>query len=124
LLDRAKDFYTNVARFRLEVDHRAGDFRVVQLMPPGSACLITLVRNDLAAGSVNGLHLITSDIDAARAELVARSLKALEIFHFDAGEQVPGPDPQRASYGSFFSFGDPDGTGWLVQEVSGSPSSR
>jgi hypothetical protein len=67
--------------------------------------------------SVKGLHLITPDIDAARAELVARGLKASETFHFDAGKQVPGPDPRRASYGSFFSIHDPEGTGWLVQEV-------
>jgi catechol 2,3-dioxygenase-like lactoylglutathione lyase family enzyme len=117
-VDRAKAFYIDKAGFTLDVDHRAGeDFRVVQLTPPGSACSITLMRNVDAAGSVQGLHLVVSDIEAARALLVARGIDAGEIFHFEAGQQVPGPDPQRASYGSFFSFGDPDGTGWLVQEV-------
>jgi len=75
------------------------------------------MRNDQAAGSVKGLHLITQDVDGARAQLVGRGLTASEIFHFDAGKQLPGPDPQRASYGSFFSIHDPDGTRWLVQEV-------
>jgi catechol 2,3-dioxygenase-like lactoylglutathione lyase family enzyme len=118
-VDRAKAFYLEQAGFDLLVDHRAGDdFRVVQLTPPGSACSIAIMRNtDGAAGSLQGLHLIVSDIDAARAELIGRGTNASEIFHFDAGGQVPGPDPQRASYGSFLSFSDPDGNGWLVQEV-------
>ena len=116
-LDRAKDFYMERAGFDLHVDHRAADFRVVQLTPPGSACSIALMRNDQAAGSVNGLHLIASEIDAARAQFVNRGVEASEIFHFDGGKQAPGPDPQHASYNSFFSFSDPDGTGWLVQEV-------
>jgi len=115
-VDRAKAFYVEKAGFNLDVDHRAGDFRVVQLTPPGSACSITLMRNPESAGSVNGLHLVVSDIDAARAELVDRGLDTTEIFHFESGTQVPGPDPQRSDYGSFFSFSDPDGTGWLVQE--------
>ena len=118
-VDRAKAFYLERAGFDLLVDHRAGDdFRVVQLTPPGSACSIAIMRNtDGAAGSLQGLHLIVSDIDAARAELIGRGTNASEIFHFDAGVQMPGPDPQRASYGSFLSFRDPDGNGWLVQEV-------
>ena len=117
-VDRAKAFYVDRAGFVLDVDHSAGeDFRVVQLTPPGSACSISLMRNADAAGSLQGLHLVVSDIDAARAELVARGAAVGEIFHFDAGGQQPGPDPQRAPYGSFLSFSDPDGTGWLVQEV-------
>jgi predicted enzyme related to lactoylglutathione lyase len=116
-VDRAKAFYVEKAGFNLDVDHRAGDFRVVQVTPPGSACSITLMRNPESAGSVHGLHLVVSDIDAARAELVERGLDATEIFHFESGAQVPGPDPERSDYGSFFSFSDPDGTGWLVQEV-------
>ena len=117
-IDRAKDFYTERAGFRLDVDHRAGeDFRVVQLTPPGSACSITLMRNLEAEGSVEGLHLIVADIDDARAELTGRGVGASEIFHFGAGGQTPGHDPQRASYNSFLSFCDPDGNGWLVQEV-------
>lgn len=116
-VDRAKTFYMEKLGFHLDVDHRAGDFRVVQLTPPGSACSITLMANTDAAGSVQGLHLVVSDIDIARAELVDRGTDVSEIFHFDAGKQVPGPDPQRSNYGSFFTFSDPDGNGWLVQEV-------
>lgn len=117
-VDRAKAFYIDKAGFRLDVDHRAGeDFRVVQLTPPGSACAIALMRNVGAAGSVQGLHLFVSDIDAARAELVARGMPVGEIFHMEAGGQAPGPDPQRRDYGSFLPFNDPDGNGWLVQEV-------
>jgi predicted enzyme related to lactoylglutathione lyase len=69
-VDRAKAFYIEQAGFNLDVDHRAGDFRVVQLTPPGSACSIALMKNSEAAGSVHGLHLVVADIDAARAELV------------------------------------------------------
>ncbi len=117
-VDRAKDFYIERAGFRLDVDHRAGeDFRVVQLTPPGSSCSITLMRNADAAGSVQGLHLVVTDIDAARAELTGRGVDATEIYHFGAAGQTPGPDPQRARYNSFLSFSDPDGNGWLVQEV-------
>ena len=117
-VDRAKAFYIEQAGFHLDVDHRAGeDFRIVQLTPPGSACSITLMKNGDAAGSVHGLHLVVTDIEAARAELTERGTDVSEIFHFEAGSQLPGPDPQRADHGSFFSFSDPDGTGWLVQEV-------
>lgn len=117
-VDRAKAFYTENAGFNLDVDHRAGeDFRVVQLTPPGSACSITLMRNTGAAGSVPGLHLIVSDIDAALGELAGRGTDVSQIFHFEDGGQVAGPDPQRSDYGSFFSFSDPDGNSWLVQEV-------
>ena len=117
-VDRAKTFYMERAGFELHVDHRAGDFRVVQLTPPGSACSIAIMSNtDGTAGSVQGLHLVVSDIDAARAELVERGVDASELFHFDSAGQVPGPDPDRKSYGTFLSFNDPDGNGWLVQEV-------
>ncbi|HVA86263.1 MAG TPA: VOC family protein [Candidatus Saccharimonadales bacterium] len=119
-VDRAKAFYLEQAGFDLLVDHQAGDFRVVQMTPHGSACSIAIMRNtDGAAGSVQGLHLVVTDIDAARAELVERGVDASELFHFDAGGQVPGPDPDRRSYGTFLSFHDPDGNGWLVQEVKG-----
>jgi catechol 2,3-dioxygenase-like lactoylglutathione lyase family enzyme len=124
-VDRAKDFYLERAGFRLDVDHRAGeDFRIVQFTPPGSACSVTLMRNPDAAGSVQGLHLIVTDIDAARAELTGRGLDASEVFHFGAEGQTPGPDPQRASYNSFLSFTDPDGNGWLVQEVKAGEAAR
>jgi catechol 2,3-dioxygenase-like lactoylglutathione lyase family enzyme len=117
-VDRAKTFYIEQAGFNLDVDHRAGDdFRVVQLTPPGSACSIALMRNTEAAGSLQGLHLVVPDIDAARAELVERGTDVSEIYHFEEGRQVPGPDPQRSDHGSFLSFSDPDGNGWLVQEV-------
>ena len=119
-VDRAKTFYIEKAGFNLDVDHRAGDnFRVVQLTPPGSACSITIGTGitDAAPGSVRGLHLIVSDIDAAHSELVGRGADAGEIFHFESGGQVTGPDPQRSDYGSFISFRDPDGNSWLVQEV-------
>ena len=121
-VDRAKTFYMEQAGFTLDVDHQAGDFRVVQVTPPGSACSIVTMRNPEAAGSVQGLHLIVADIDAARAELVGRGVDVSEPFHFGEGGQVPGHDPQRADYGSFLSFSDPDGNGWLVQEVGRTPS--
>ncbi len=118
-VDKVKAFYIDNAGFRLDVDHRAGeDFRVVQLTPPGSACSITLMRNESAAGSIQGLHLIVSDIEAARAELAGRGVDVSEVFHFAESGQAPGPDPQRSSYNSFISFSDPEGNGWLVQEVT------
>ena len=117
-VDRAKAFYLDKAGFRLDVDHRAGeDFRVVQLTPPGSACSVALMRDPAAAGSVQGLHLMVTDITAAHAELSARGLDAGDVFHFEEGHQRPGPDPERQSYNSFLSFSDPDGNGWMVQEV-------
>jgi predicted enzyme related to lactoylglutathione lyase len=117
-VDRAKAFYIEQAGFNLDVDHQAGeDFRVVQLTPPGSACSIVLMRKAEAAGSVQGLQLVVADIDAARAELVERGTDVSDLFHFEAGGQMPGHDPQRSNYNSFFSFSDPDGNGWLVQEV-------
>jgi predicted enzyme related to lactoylglutathione lyase len=117
-VDRAKAFYIHNAGFNLDVDHRAGeDFRVVQLTPPGSACSIAVMRNADAPGSLQGLQLVVTDIDAARAQLAARGVAVSDVFHFDAGGQVPGPDPERRNYGSFLAFSDPDGNGWLVQEV-------
>ena len=122
-VDKLKAFYIDNAGFRLDVDHQAGDFRVVQLTPPGSACSITLMPNEKAPGSVQGLHLIVSDIEAARAELAGRGVDIGEVFHFEAGGQKPGPDPERGDYNSFLSFSDPEGNGWLVQEV-GRPEPR
>jgi catechol 2,3-dioxygenase-like lactoylglutathione lyase family enzyme len=116
-VDRAKTFYTQKAGFNLDVDHRAGDFRVVQMTPPGSACSISIMRNADRAGSIQGLHLVVSDIDTARAELVEGGIDVSDLFHFESGGQVPGPDPQHRDYGSFLAFSDPDGNGWLVQEV-------
>jgi len=117
-VDGAKAFYMDQTGFGLDVDHRAGeDFRVVQLTPPGSACSIALMRNPERAGAVQGLHLVVPDAEEARAELVAHGAGVSEPFHFDADGQQPGPDPERRSYGTFLSFSDPDGNGWLVQEV-------
>jgi catechol 2,3-dioxygenase-like lactoylglutathione lyase family enzyme len=118
--DRAEEFYVQQAGFGVDVDTQPGeDFRVIQLTPPGSACSITLMRNPQAAGSVQGLHLVVTDIEAARAEMAGRGAPVSEVFHFEAGKQQPGPDPERRSYNSFLSFSDPDGNGWLVQEVRG-----
>jgi catechol 2,3-dioxygenase-like lactoylglutathione lyase family enzyme len=117
-IDRAKAFYVDQAGFGLDVDYSAGeDFRVVQLTPSGSACSISLMKSPDRAGELRGLHLIVTDIGAARAELVGRGVEASEVFHYAEGGQQPGPDPSGRDYGSFMSFADPDGNGWLVQEV-------
>lgn len=119
-VDRAKTFYTDKAGFHLDVDHPAGDdFRVVQLTPPGSACSISVGKGitDAAPGSTRGLHLVVSDILAARAELVDRGVDVSEVRHLESGTWVPGPDPQRQDYGSFADFSDPDGNSWVLQEV-------
>lgn len=113
-IDRAKRFYADQLGFHVDVDHAAGDFRIVQLTPPGSACSITLMRND-AAGSLQGLHLVVSDVDAARAELLGRG--ASEPFHFGVTGQTPGPNYTRGDHATFLSVSDRDGNGWLIQEV-------
>jgi predicted enzyme related to lactoylglutathione lyase len=118
-VDRAKAFYEQ-AGFTLDVDHRAGDaFRVVQLTPPGSACSITIGvgLTEAAPGSYQALHLVVPDIEAARAELVGRGVDVSEPFHFGESGQTPGLHPERVDYGTFASFSDPDGNGWLLQEV-------
>jgi catechol 2,3-dioxygenase-like lactoylglutathione lyase family enzyme len=118
-VDRAKAFY-EAAGFRLDVDHRPNDeFRVVQLTPPGSACSIAMGRGITPAvpGSTHGLHLVVSDIVAACAELAGRGIEVGEIHHFESGQRVAGPDPERHDYGSFSSFSDPDGNSWVLQEV-------
>lgn len=118
-IDRAKTFYMERAGFGLDVDHQAGeDFRVVQLSPPGSACAIALMKN-AAAGSLQGLHLIVRDIYTASAELKQRGVDASDVFHFEGATQAPGLDPERRDYNSFITFSDPDGNGWMVQEVRG-----
>jgi len=117
-IDRAKSFYAENAGFRVDVDHGAGeDFRIVQLTPPGSACSITLMRNPEAAGSVHGLHLVVSDIDAAHADLTGRGVAVSDPFHFGPEGQTPGHHPRRERYGTFMSFSDPDGNTFLVQEA-------
>ena len=117
-IDRAKAFYADQVGFGVDVDHSAGDFRVVQLSPPGSACSIALLRNtDMAPGTLHGLHLIVPDIEAAHAQLVEHGVDASEPFHFGESGQQPGIAPKRGNYETFFTFHDPDGNTWLVQHV-------
>ena len=116
-VDRAKEFYADRAGFGLDVDHRDGAFRVVQLSPPGSACAIALMPNPERAGTLNGLHLVVSDAEAAREELLGRGVAMRGPFHFASGGETEGPDPERRDYNTFLHFADPDGNGWLVQEV-------
>ena len=120
-VDRAKEFYES-AGFRLDVDHRAGDaFRVVQLTPPQSECSIAfgigVGMTQSTPGSVQGLHLVVTDIEQARGDLVDRGVNVSEPFHFGAEGQTSGVHPERENYGSFATFNDPDGNGWLLQEV-------
>jgi catechol 2,3-dioxygenase-like lactoylglutathione lyase family enzyme len=127
-VDRAKGFYEALG-WRLDADFVGdGDFRVVQLTPPGSACSIILGSGvtPAAPGSADGLQLVVTDIEAARAELMDRGVEVSGVFH-DAGgvfhhagsvAQVPGPAPDHQSYGSFASFSDPDGNGWFLQEIT------
>ena len=118
-VDRAKAFY-EAAGFHVDVDHQPNaDFRVVQLTPPGSSCSITIGKGvtPAAPGSTQGLHLVVTDIEAAHDELVGRGVAVSDIFHFGPQGQAAGPDPERRDYGSFASFSDPDGNGWLLQEV-------
>ena len=117
-VDRAKSFYVDAVGFGLDVDFSVGDdFRVVQLTPQGSACSVALMRNADAAGSLQGLHLVVTDMDAALADLRARGVDVREPYHFEEGGQTSGADPARRDYGTFASFNDPDGNGWLLQEV-------
>ena len=130
-VDRSKEFYTRLG-WRLDAEFVTGDFRIMQFTPPGSPCSIIFGRNvtDAAPGSAQGLYLIVSDIDAARAELVDRGVAVSEVFHSDGvntgtdepylfgRRRVSGPDPERGTYKSYASFRDPDGNGWLFQEVT------
>jgi predicted enzyme related to lactoylglutathione lyase len=117
-MDDAKAFYSEGVGFGVDVDHRAGeDFRVIQLTPPGSACSITLMRNAERAGSVQGLHLVVEDIEVAQADLASKGVEISQPYHFGPRGQTSGPDPERRRYGSFASFSDPDGNGWLLQEA-------
>jgi catechol 2,3-dioxygenase-like lactoylglutathione lyase family enzyme len=127
-VDRAKEFYLGLG-WRLDADFVVDDdFRVVQLTPPGSPCSIIFGAGvtDAAPGSAGGLYLVVDDIKAARAELVGNGAQVTEIFHDADGvfhhagttARVPGPDPERRSYCSFASFSDPDGNGWMLQEVT------
>ena len=121
-VDRAKDFYSRKMGFTVDVDHQPNEqFRVVQLTPPGSACSITIgvgVTTQVAPGTYQGLHLVVSDIETARDELTSRGVELSDPFHFGAEGQTPGLHPERADYGTYLSFSDPDGNGWLIQEVA------
>jgi len=118
-VDRAKEFYTKMG-WRLDADDAMGnDFRIVQFTPPGSGCSVTFGKGVTVAkpGSLRGA-LIVSDIEAAHKELVARGIKASEVFHGSPFSRISGPDPERQSYSSYVSFEDPDGNMWIVQEVT------
>ncbi len=132
-VDRAKEFYGRLG-WRLDADFPSGDdFRVIQFTPPGSGCSIIFGKNVTAAapGSAQGLYLIVSDIEATREELLGRGVEISEVFHGAGGayagtdepylfgrQRVSGRDPEHGSYRSFASFRDPDGNGWLFQEVT------
>jgi catechol 2,3-dioxygenase-like lactoylglutathione lyase family enzyme len=126
--DRAKGFYESLG-WRLDANVSGdGGYRVVQLTPPGSACSIIFGNGitSAAPGSAEGLQLVVTDIEAARAELVDRGVEVSEVFHdttgvfHHAGEEAraSGPAPEHQSYGSFVSFRDPDGNSWFLQEVT------
>jgi catechol 2,3-dioxygenase-like lactoylglutathione lyase family enzyme len=120
-VERAKRFYGDLG-WRLDADFVKGDaLRIVQFTPPGSACSIHFGKGvtSAAPGSAQGLYLVVSDIEAVRAGLVDRGVDVSEVFHRALGEgPQSGPDPERRSYASFASFSDPDGNGWLLQEVT------
>jgi catechol 2,3-dioxygenase-like lactoylglutathione lyase family enzyme len=119
-VDRAKRFYQSLG-WRLDADFDFGDdVRAVQLTPPRSPCSIAFGQGLTTArpGSAQRLELVVSDIDAARDDLASRGVAVSEVFHRDGGQLLPGPDPERRSYLSYASFDDPDGNGWLLQEVT------
>ena len=119
-VDRAKAFYVERLGFSLDVDHQPNEeFRVVQMTPPGSACSITIGIGitDAEPGSYRGTHLVVTDIEAARAELVGRGVDVSEIRHMTPEGWQPGVDPGHARYNSFADFADPDGNTWVLQEV-------
>jgi catechol 2,3-dioxygenase-like lactoylglutathione lyase family enzyme len=133
-VDRAKSFYGGLG-WRLDADDASDDgyFRVIQFTPPGSGCLVIFGKNVTAAapGAAQGLYLIVSDTGAARDELIGRGLEISDVFHDADGvyagtdepylfwrRRVGGPDPEHRSYRSFASFHDPDGNGWLFQEIT------
>ena len=127
-VDRAKQFYSDLG-WRLDIDYASGDdYRVIQFTPPGSGCSIIFGKNvtTAAPGSAKDVHLIVSDVQAVRHELLSRGIAISELFH-DAGgvfhhagskDLLSGPNPQRKSYASYASFSDPDGNGWVFQEIT------
>jgi len=126
-VDRAKEFYAGLG-WRLDADIAPSDsFRIVQFTPPGSVCSIQFGMNmtSAAPGSAQSLYLVVADIEAARDELLTRGVDVSEVFHegapgarfHDAG-RAAGPAPDHGTYGSFSTFSDPDGNGWLLQEIT------
>ena len=124
-VDRAKRFYLNMG-WRLDADFASGDWRILQVTPPGSACSFFFGKGltKAAPGSAPGLMMIVDDIEATRAELAGYGVEVSEAFHFESGLNFigtqgrgPGPDPQGRSYFTFASFKDPDGNGWLLKEI-------
>jgi catechol 2,3-dioxygenase-like lactoylglutathione lyase family enzyme len=126
-VDAAKAFYEALG-FRLDADYAvADDYRIVQLTPAGSETSIIIGTGLTTAvpGSMEGLHLVVYDIEKAHEDIVSRGIDISDVFHDVTGifhhagtaGRVPGPDPKRSDYESFASFGDPDGNGWLLQEV-------
>jgi catechol 2,3-dioxygenase-like lactoylglutathione lyase family enzyme len=126
-VDRAKEFYGRLG-WTLDDDIAAGEnFRLVEFTPPGSGCSIQFGTNvtSAAPGSVQSLYLAVADIEAARDELRGRGVEVSEVFHegmggarFHDDGRVAGPSPDRSTYGSFATFSDPDGNGWLLQEIT------
>jgi len=127
-VDRAKAFYEKL-RFRLDIDYAPNEsFRVIQFTPPGSEASIIFGKGITSAkpGWADSLVLAVDDVDAARDDLIARGVNVSEVFHYAGGPfnnavtnpRVDGPDPQGRSYYSFASFKDPDGNGWLLQEIT------
>lgn len=127
-VDRAKQFYSSLG-FRLDGDYTLSeDFRVIQFTPPGSQASIIFGKGvtNAAPGSTQDLILVVKDIEAAHAELVSRGANVTELYHdagglfYHAGTQyrLSGPDPERRTYASYASFSDPDGNGWVLQEVT------
>ena len=114
-VDRAKAFYGERCGFVVDLDTTVGDFRVVQLTPPGSACSISIGTGlvESAPGSLQGLQLVVADIDAARAQLIERGVEMGGVRHFENGEWLDG---HGGPWNSFASFNDPDGNGWTLQE--------
>jgi len=132
-VDRAKAFYAKLG-WRLDADFDSGkDFRVIQFTPPGSGCSVIFGKNVTPAspGSAQGHYLIVNNIEAARTDLLSRGAEVTNVFHAATGiyagtdepylfgsNRVSGPDPEHGSYRSFASFHDPDGNGWLLQEIT------
>jgi catechol 2,3-dioxygenase-like lactoylglutathione lyase family enzyme len=125
-VNRARDFYVNL-QWRIDADVTRGDFRLVQLTPPGSGCSVQFGTDitPAAPGSAQWVYLVVSDIESARDALAAHGVEVSEVFHeatlgdrFHSSAWIAGSPADRGSYGSFASFSDPDGNTWLLQEVT------